>query len=180
MVLEVVIGHEHWCGETPSAVLSLVSDLLEGLTSEETGRPMVLGAQSVRPAFAVAHLSWADRCHAGGGTEFASNQLSVAVNRATGYGALIWSVDADLFPGRGGIYDDIWVSDNPEPPAFDTRVLADPDVAEGRWHDPRSTLPLDQVRAALEEFCRTGTGDRPRSVNWVPAYTFTGWRTPTG
>jgi hypothetical protein len=28
----------------------------------------------------------------------------------------------------------------------------------------------------LEEFCRTGTGDRPQSVNWVEAVDFNGER----
>ncbi|MET7749740.1 Imm1 family immunity protein [Micromonospora sp. NPDC005367] len=31
----------------------------------------------------------------------------------------------------------------------------------------RSVLPLAQVRAAVEEFCRTGTGDRPECIRWV-------------
>ncbi|MER7735969.1 Imm1 family immunity protein [Streptomyces erythrochromogenes] len=30
-----------------------------------------------------------------------------------------------------------------------------------------STLPLAQIRAALEEFCRKGTGGRPECISWV-------------
>jgi hypothetical protein len=57
------------------------------------------------------------------------------------------------------------VSDNPRPPDFDPRVVADPGYP--LFHDPSSTLPLDQVRAALEEFCYSGVGDRPVSVQWI-------------
>ncbi|MGW2935724.1 Imm1 family immunity protein [Streptomyces sp. NPDC001156] len=39
-------------------------------------------------------------------------------------------------------------------------------VGAGRTY-PRSTLPVTQVHAALEEFCRTGAGDRPECIYWV-------------
>jgi hypothetical protein len=43
--------------------------------------------------------------------------------------------------------------------------LSDPGFS--RYHDPRSTLPIAHIRAAVEEFCRTGTGARPECVHWV-------------
>lgn len=63
------------------------------------------------------------------------------------------------------IDDYVWVSDNPAPPDFDPRVVSDPCVPY--FYHPRSTLPAAQIRAAVEEFCRTGTGERPERVHWV-------------
>jgi hypothetical protein len=95
----------------------------------------------------------------------ADSYLRVAVNRSTGYGALVWFVAASG-PRKGGIFDQVWISDNPEPPGFDPRVVSDPDLP--LFFDPRSTLPVAQVRAAVEQFCRSGTGERPESAAWVP------------
>ncbi|MGW3130668.1 Imm1 family immunity protein [Streptomyces sp. NPDC001123] len=93
--------------------------------------------------------------------------LHVAINHQTGYGALKWllppgsdvSVDA-------AIAGHVWISDNPTPPHMDPYVISDPDLP--RYHNPRSTLPIPAVRAAAEEFCRTGTGMRPSSIDWTP------------
>ncbi|MFF5969912.1 Imm1 family immunity protein [Streptomyces sp. NPDC012769] len=38
------------------------------------------------------------------------------------------------------------------------------------FHDPCSTLPLAQVRAALEQFCQADTGERPDCISWVPGH----------
>ena len=105
-----------------------------------------------------------------------TNSLKIAINKTTGYGALIWFVTAQ-FPKKGGIYDRVWVSNNQQPPGFDTRVASDP--WDPDFHDPRSTLPLASVRAAVEEFCRTGTGDRPECIDWVEASSFSGDRADT-
>ncbi|MFC8075679.1 Imm1 family immunity protein [Streptomyces sp. NPDC057307] len=93
------------------------------------------------------------------------NQLCVAVNGSTGYGALVWGVTEDS-SREGGAFDSVWVSDNPGPPDSDPRVVADPGVPS--FHGPASALPVAQVRAAVEEFRRAGTGDRPEGVRWVP------------
>jgi hypothetical protein len=82
------------------------------------------------------------------------------------------------FPKKGGIYDDVRVTDDPSPPDFDTRVRSDSHTDE--CHDPRSTLPLSVIRTAVEEFCRTGTGERPQSVGWAEAAVLSGRRTPKG
>ncbi|MFG2356829.1 Imm1 family immunity protein [Streptomyces sp. NPDC048521] len=94
------------------------------------------------------------------------NYLHVAANPTSGYGALIWYVDAERAErAKDGISDYTWVSDNENPPAFDPRVVRDPAIPE--FHDPRSTIPIPLVRKAVEEFCGTATGDRPRCVHWV-------------
>jgi hypothetical protein len=91
--------------------------------------------------------------------------LNVSVNVETGFGALIWGV-SDGF--AGDLPDGVWTSDNPEPPTVDPRVLADPDSAA--FHDPRSTLPIPRILAAVGEFCRTGTGERPTGVSWAEGH----------
>ncbi|MEV0513813.1 Imm1 family immunity protein [Nonomuraea sp. NPDC050405] len=110
---------------------------------------------------------FADGRHAPGtSTWWPDNFLQIAVNATTGYGGLIWFVSAERAEKAGdGISEYVWVSDNPCPPDFDLRVVSDPGIP--MFHDIRSTLPVSLVRAALEEFCRTGTGDRPKCINWV-------------
>jgi len=71
-----------------------------------------------------------------------------------------------IAPGRLEEVDQ-WcrVSDNPAPPSFDPLVVSDP--CSPLSFDPHSTLPAAQIRAAMEEFSRTGTGERPRCVRWA-------------
>jgi hypothetical protein len=102
----------------------------------------------------------------------ADNRLFASVNGKTGFGALTWYV-LEGWPQTGGIYDDIWVTDNPHPVDFDPRVPSDPD--SGAFYHPASAVTLDRVRTALEEFCTVGTGDRPECVSWVPGR-IDGWR----
>ncbi|MFF1441319.1 Imm1 family immunity protein [Streptomyces sp. NPDC058295] len=44
--------------------------------------------------------------------------------------------------------------------------MADPGYP--RFHHPRSTVPIARIRAAVEEYCRAGTGHRPTCVDWTP------------
>ncbi|MEU8514586.1 Imm1 family immunity protein [Kitasatospora sp. NPDC048722] len=92
---------------------------------------------------------------------FPSAFLRLAANEATGFGALVWCV----FGREGGIYDDAWISDNPTPSEIDSRLVCD--AYYPRFHDPASAVPLPQVREAIKEFCRSGTGERPESIAWV-------------
>ena len=41
------------------------------------------------------------------------------------------------------------------------------DVGEPRFHCLRSVLPAARIHAAVEEFCRVGTGGRPEYVDSV-------------
>jgi hypothetical protein len=94
--------------------------------------------------------------------------LRVQINRSVGLGVLTWHVGTHgLATGDslGGIYDYVWISDNPEPPDFDPDVVADDHC--GYFHDPASALPLEEVWNSLREFCRLATGDRPASHAWV-------------
>ncbi|MFF7459790.1 Imm1 family immunity protein [Kitasatospora sp. NPDC008115] len=90
--------------------------------------------------------------------------LLVSANSNTGFGALIWYL-ADGNPLKRGIFEHAWISDNPQPPEFDPRVVSDSGYP--LFHDRASTLPISKVRAALEEFARTGTGERPECISWT-------------
>ncbi len=95
--------------------------------------------------------------------------LHVAVNARTRYGALKWMLPKEsTVLADPHIADHVWLSDNPAPPAVDPDVLADPCFP--RFHHPRSALPATLIRAAVEEFCRTGTGQRPTCIDWTPGY----------
>ncbi|MEV6846726.1 Imm1 family immunity protein [Actinoplanes sp. NPDC051411] len=81
--------------------------------------------------------------------------LIVSVNSETGYGAIVWFVSRGS-ARKGGIYDHVWISDNPNPPQSDPRVFAD--LQSAIYHDRLSTIPAPQVQKALEEYFETGTG----------------------
>ncbi|MFD7732917.1 Imm1 family immunity protein [Kitasatospora phosalacinea] len=90
--------------------------------------------------------------------------LSIAANEAIGFGVATWWTN-NLPPRVGGIYDYMWISDNPTPPDFDPRLVSDTHYP--LYHDPASAIPLPRLRAVIEEFCRCRTGERPESISWV-------------
>jgi hypothetical protein len=147
--LSVFYKDEWRSGVGPEATARLISDVLTGLDSDED-----------------AWFCLADRPTTDDDAAPSSN-LRVAVGEGHEYGALIWFPDDD-FPRKGGVYDSVWISDNPAPAADGPRVVADPGYP--LFHDPASVLPVSQVRAAVEEFCRAGTGDRPGGVAWVAGH----------
>ncbi|MDX2940458.1 MULTISPECIES: Imm1 family immunity protein [Streptomyces] len=159
MILSVSYGSGWHHAETWEEKARLITQVMETLQSEgRTGQWYTPGED--------AWFSLSEERH-DDSRPVADNYLRVAVNRSTGYGGLVWGVTEDS-PRRGGIHNSVWVSDNPLPPAFDPRVVSDPGYP--LFHDPCSTLPVPRVRAAVEEFCRTDTGDRPRCVQWVPGH----------
>ncbi|XUL90406.1 Imm1 family immunity protein [Streptomyces galilaeus] len=150
--------HGAWhYGETEDEKLRIVAEAMDNLASEGS----VGGAYSPGEDawFSIARERHCDE------NRTADNHLRFAINKETGYGSLIWCVN-DNSPRRGGIYDSVWISNNPEPPSFDPRVVSDPGYP--LFHDPSSALLVAQVRAAVEEFCRVDTGDRPECIDWVP------------
>ena len=171
MIVSSLTGHDYRYAQTEAEISVLISELMgdrDSMRSEAVGHIVEMSCTDRR-------LEEMDGWPARSGRP--NNQLSVSVNTATGHGALVWFVTR-RFPKKGGIYDDVWVTDNPCPPAFDTRVLSD--THTGECYDLRSTLPLPGIRAAVVEFCRVGTGDRPTSVNWAEAVDLVGRRVPIG
>ncbi|GAA4932465.1 Imm1 family immunity protein [Streptomyces coeruleoprunus] len=158
MRLTVSFGGVEKLAETWEERARLIAEVLENLEPE---RPVARGIAPGNDAwFALSDPPGPDR-------RGRCSHLRVAANRSTGYGALIWFVTMDD-PRRGGVYEHVWVSDNATPPDFDPRVVSDPGYP--LFHDPASALPIPRVRAALEEYCRSATGERPGCVDWVEGH----------
>ncbi|WP_078661706.1 Imm1 family immunity protein [Streptomyces sp. NRRL B-24484] len=153
MLLNVHIDGQWRCGTTPEEKSRLISEVFWILAEKGSGGP------DWRPG-EIAWFSFSERPN--GDSGWPDNCLAVSVNVSTGYGGLVWFFNNEK---KGGVYGRTWVSDNPEPPDFDPQVVSDPGYP--LFHDPASTLPIDQVRRAVEEYVRVGTGDRPKSVGWI-------------
>lgn len=151
MILSVFFKDRWHYGERVDAS-RLITEVMEELQGEGgIGR-------SYSPGEDAWFLLADQRC---GNEPVEGSNLRVAVNQRTGHGALVWFVNPRF--RKGGIHDHVWVSDNPEPPDLDPRVVSDP--CYPLFHDPSSALPIPRIRAALEEFCRAGTGERPECVS---------------
>ncbi|MFK0121649.1 Imm1 family immunity protein [Streptomyces sp. NPDC090994] len=95
-----------------------------------------------------------------------SNYLYVSVNVKNGYGALKWWTNkVPASAPEDDISRYVWTSGNPNPPSFDPALIADP--GNPSYYPREAAIPVAQVRAALEEFCRTRTGERPDCVSWL-------------
>ncbi|MEU9920486.1 Imm1 family immunity protein [Streptomyces griseoluteus] len=92
----------------------------------------------------------------------AENSLTVGLNRATGFGGMIWwgeemPEDPEQF---------FWVTKGRVAPEYDPRVTADPGYP--LWYQRRSVVPSTDVKAAILEFCHNN-GRRPTNVEWEPS-----------
>jgi len=150
MVLNARFLRQRRHARTSAEVADVIAELMATLNSDHYPKEFPATGD-------IAIICFADECLykriPANGEE---NHLQASMNRATGHGAFIW------YPPDG----QVWISDNASPPAFDTRVIADPGYP--LFHDPASTLPLSQFQKVLEEFCYAGTGDRPTGTDWVP------------
>jgi hypothetical protein len=150
MILNAYFDDQWHNAGTAKQISSLITELIAALGHEHAAGNAIHPGDDAVLCFAVKRFEHRLRI-----TKDAKGHLQVAVNKKTGYGALMWCW-AD---------SQVWVSDNPQPPDFDPRVVSDPGYP--LFHDPASTLPIKQFREALEEFCYSGTGERPTSVRWV-------------
>jgi hypothetical protein len=160
LILNIVFRGDYLYAESKAEVSALIAHVMGNLRGERTDLDWISAGDD-------AVFSWANARHTNDTFDWwPDNYLHVAANPSNGYGGLIWYVSAER-AGRvqDGISDHTWVSDNPNPPEFDPRVVRDPSFP--RFHDPRSAIPVSLVREAVEEFCRVGTGDRPTCVKWV-------------
>ncbi|WP_169814745.1 Imm1 family immunity protein [Nocardia crassostreae] len=88
--------------------------------------------------------------------EFPAACLTVAISADRTCGALVWMPSGHLL-AKGGVYGNIWISDNPEPPSVDPELFGD--AHTGRMHDPASAVPIDRVRA--DTTGQSSKSDRP-------------------
>ncbi|WP_436528559.1 Imm1 family immunity protein [Actinoplanes sp. HUAS TT8] len=164
MFLKMSLGKEEAYGDTAEEVAHLASEVLGGAGSASS-------PGEVAWPHSAASLSFIDARN-GEQDKFPHNFLFVSVNTATGFGALIWCV-TDRSGKKGGAYDHVWISNNPNPPASDPQVVVESTAMS--FHSPRSCLPIEQLRTVVEEFCVAGTGDRPEGIDWVQGH-LNGWR----
>lgn len=150
MILNSYFDHQWHNAEAAEEVASLISELIATLKHERASKFVEPGTDAL---LCFAHERFQHKLRL---TKGVKGHLQVGVNTATGYGALMWYWGGD---------DPVWVSDNPQPPDFDPRVVSDPGYP--LFHDPASTLPMKQFLEVLEEFCYSGTGERPKSAQWV-------------
>ncbi|GAA1228846.1 hypothetical protein GCM10009665_19090 [Kitasatospora nipponensis] len=156
MLLNVHVGGQWRHGETPEEKSRLISEVFGILEEKGSGGP------DWRPG-EIAWFSFSEQPY--GADSWPDNCLAVSVNASSGYGGLVWFFNGGKSGRKGGVYDRTWVSDNPAPPDFDPRVVSDP--GHPLFHDPASTLPVAQVRRAVEEYGHNGTGDRPECIGWI-------------
>ncbi|MER7668139.1 Imm1 family immunity protein [Kitasatospora sp. NPDC096128] len=157
MILNAHIRGQYYHAESWPEKAELIADVMENLRFERADAPWVSAGE-------CAEFSFANQRRTEASDWWPDNHLQISVNSATGFGGLVWFVMRDDAP-EGDISEHIWISDNPNPPDFDPRVVADPGIPH--FFDPRSAIPTEDVRAALEEFCRKSTGDRPECIQWV-------------
>lgn len=158
MILNAIIHGKYEYAQSWPEMASLIDEVEHRLRSERLDSPWVSPGEVATFMFAGSRHSRSERGW------WPDNALQVSVNSNTGFGGLIWYASQSRIV-EGEISEHIWVSDNPSPPDFDPRVVSDPSIPV--FFSVRSVLPIARVRAALEEFCRVGTGNRPECIQWV-------------
>ncbi|MET8063393.1 Imm1 family immunity protein [Micromonospora sp. NPDC005313] len=155
VVVNINIGGQWLYIDRPEEVSESVARVLASLSGEVS-----------TPVYNPGDDAWfmiGDRKHESE-TDLPDNFLRVSVNWATGFGGMVWFLSSDSST-TSSVGDSVWVSNNPQPPDFDPRVVADPGGPV--FHDRRSALPISQVAEVVERFCIAATGDRPSGVDWV-------------
>ncbi|GAA1526430.1 hypothetical protein GCM10009678_04840 [Actinomadura kijaniata] len=182
LILNASMGHSRYFGMSWPQAERLLNEVAENRPDIEFPEPEPVGDGSVPAHFLAATTDLTRSTLPYGGTQasFTLNAphrgprweewdsiLDITINARTGYGALRWTVSADTtVPVAPEIAEHLWLSDNPIPPRIDPSVFADPWLPS--YHHPHSALPVAQIRAAVEEFCRSRTGQRPACIGWIP------------
>ncbi|GAA2112000.1 hypothetical protein HKK74_38180 [Actinomadura alba] len=160
MILTVFVGDATYHAPSGDVIRRLIDELASGGSGRDSG---VVG-QSEGGIFATFVLLMPHRDPMESDRYFDS-YLQVSVNSLTGYGALRWLVpEGSEVRMDQEIARSVWISKNTEPPVSDPKVVAD--LSDGRLFEPRSTLPVSDIRAAVEEFCELRSGQRPAAVCW--------------
>ncbi|SDK65630.1 Immunity protein Imm1 [Actinopolyspora mzabensis] len=141
-VVTGILGHDLHYARTPEETADLVEAVLRTRYSQiyVWDRPCLSFRDEHGPAFPHA-------------------RLRITADPDNGWGALS-HMDARPEAVNGAAAD----SYNPHTTEETPPLLFDP---EGDlWFPASASLPLDQAREAITEYCRTGT--RPESVRWQP------------
>jgi hypothetical protein len=154
MILEFWIGHEMKRTSEWSEVETAIGRVLTELKSEGKGGGLSPGTVGAFHFFDLPEGSEVPK--------FAGNSIRLGVNRTTGYGGMTWW--GEQMPEDPTQF--FWMTKGKNPPSFDPRVTADPGFP--KWYDRRNVIPIDEVEAALREFC-SNKGKRPTVVDWEPS-----------
>ncbi|MGW3471375.1 Imm1 family immunity protein [Saccharopolyspora sp. NPDC000995] len=142
-VVTGILGHEFRYAQAPDEVRNLVNAIV-------TEAPLQYSQIYV----------WDRPCRQsddGSIHEFPRGRLRITTNRTTRWGALNY-----MHPGApdGVLVDSL----NPEATEEIPALLFDP--VGDLWFPASASLPLERVREAIAEYCRTGA--RPTCVQWQP------------
>ncbi|MEV7544918.1 Imm1 family immunity protein [Streptomyces sp. NPDC089915] len=155
MIVEASIDGETLRVDSEGEIVKLIARIMSDLKSE---LPAAVG---IDPG-TTASMHVFDVSNEAQMPPYAENSIRVGVNKATGYGGIVWwGPEVDGQPN-----EHYWVTDNDSPPDFDPRVTSD--QCFPLWYDRRSAIAVTDVEQALWEFC-TSKGMRPTAVRWVPA-----------
>ncbi|MBQ0853639.1 hypothetical protein J8N05_36360 [Streptomyces sp. BH-SS-21] len=159
----IVLGATH-AGEiyarTEQEVSSLIDHIMGGLIQE--GRtPDGFEIIPERAVISIVQGKYPEETIEG----WPNNYLYVSVNTRNEYGALKWwtSDIPDGSPG-GDVARSVWTSGVSNPPPFDPRLISDPGTPS--YYPREAAIPVNLVREAVEEFCRSRTGARPECLPW--------------
>lgn len=160
MILTAFVGCVTFHALSGPAITRLIDELTSGGVAQDSGTVERTETEIFGTFVLLAphrDLMTSDR--------YFDSYLQASVNLLTGYGALRWFVpEGSEIRVDEEIARSVWISENPDPPVSDQHVVADLD--DRRLFLPRSTLPLADIRAAIEEFCEMRTGQRPAVVRW--------------
>ncbi|MFJ5123397.1 Imm1 family immunity protein [Kitasatospora sp. NPDC088548] len=148
MILEIQCGDDRFRPQKDEYGERLISSLIDRLTPPSPRHPGDELWFSMRDEDSGQAVSF----------------LRVAVNNATGYGALIWSPNGTAWK-TGGIYDSVWISNADKAPDGDPELVSDPGYP--LYHDPASAIPKSLAREAISEYFDSGTGERPECISWT-------------
>lgn len=106
------------------------------------------------------------------------SSLMLEVNHEAGHGVATWWCGPYLADqleavGRAGVGFDVWVSLASKSLDIGYDFLLDPLHDESSVANPRSIVPIERIKLVAEEYCSSGTGFRPESIEWGPG-NFTG------
>ncbi|MER8000336.1 Imm1 family immunity protein [Streptomyces sp. NPDC095613] len=160
MILTVFAGGTTYHAISEAALRRLIDELTRGGSDRESGvAGQSKGGVLAKFVLLAPHrdLMKSDR--------YFDSYLQVSINPITRYGALRWLVlEGSEVRVDPDIMRSVWISENLEPSVSDQNVVAD--LGDGRLFEPCNTLPISDIRAAVEEFCELRNGRRPAAVCW--------------
>ncbi|MEV5320092.1 Imm1 family immunity protein [Streptomyces sp. NPDC052687] len=161
MILTVFVGDTTYHAVSEAALRRLIDELMGGGSNRDSG---MVGRS--RGGVLAKFVLLAPHRDPMASDRYFDSYLQVSINPLTQYGALKWLVpEGSEVRVEQDISRSVWISRNPEPPVSNQDVVAN--FEDWRLFEPCNTLPIPDIRAAVEEFCELRNGQRPMAVCWV-------------